>query len=61
MDNFNEECQQYTDGNRSKNLGSDRCKLNYATDDSESASAPTVISDTPSQDKPTKDICSKLI
>ena len=51
----NEECKSFPDGNRYKNLVSDRCKLNAATDDSEAVSAPTVIAETPSQSNPTKE------
>ena len=60
-ENIDDECQPYPDGKSSKHLGSDRCKPNSATDNLEAASAPTVISETPSQSNPTKDIRSKPI
>ena len=53
-ENYEEEWQTYPDGNSSNHLGSDRCKPNAATDDSEAASAPTVITYTPIQSNPNK-------
>ena len=50
-----------SDGNISKNLVSDRCESNDATDNSEDASSPTVIDETTSQSNPTKGIRSKPI
>ena len=43
-ENFNEEFQPCPDGNSSNHLGSERYKPNAASDKSESALAPTVIS-----------------
>ena len=60
-ENVDEECQPCPDGNSSKRLVSDRCNTNAATKNSEAASSPTVISDTPRQSNPTKYIRSKLI
>ena len=54
-ENADEECQKFTDWNSSKKLGSDWCDTIDATDDSESASAPTVIVENPSQSNPTKE------
>ena len=60
-ENFNKECQPCPYGNSSNHLGSDQCDPNAATDDSEFASAPTFIAETPSQSNPTKAIRSKPI
>ena len=51
----NEDCHTFHNGNSSNNLVSDRCERNATTDNSEAASAPTVISVTPSQSNPTKE------
>ena len=59
--NFDEECQPCPDGKSSKHLGSDLCNPNASTDDSEAASAPIVIDDTPSHSNPTKESRSKPI
>ena len=53
-ENSDEECQPCPNDNSSKHLESDQCDPNDATDNSEAASSPTVIADTPSQSNPTK-------
>ena len=52
--NVNDECHPCLDGNSSNNLGSYRWDPNADTDNSESASFPTVIDETPSQYNTTK-------
>ena len=60
-ENVDEECQLCPNGKSSNYLGSYWYYSNAATDYSEAASAPTVISDTPSQSNPTNEIRYKPI
>ena len=54
-ENVDEECHPCHDGNNSKNLISDWCEPNAATNYSEDYSPPTVIAETPSQSNPTRE------
>ena len=60
-DNVDKKYQTCHDGNSYKNLVSDRCNPNVATDHSQATSYPTFIAKTPSQYNRTKESQSNLI